>query len=151
MSHRIGPNSISSSLPSPSTPAIPALWVTIVMVGAILLTAGGIIALVHPIMLVSPGDQINSAVHTYAGYLASRNIALAIMLLALLAIRAKIPLASLMILIALVQLIDAGIDCSERRWSIVPGILIFALIFCVGAARLTGYPFWKREAWRALS
>ena len=33
-------------------------------------------------MLVSPHDEINDAVHIYAGYLASRNMALAVMLIA---------------------------------------------------------------------
>jgi hypothetical protein len=98
-------------------------------------------------MLVSPHDEINGAVHIYAGYFASRNAALAIMLLALLVLRARVPLGNLMVLVALIQLIDAFIDCFEGRWNIVPGVLIFGIVFAVGAARLTAHPFWKREAW----
>ena len=51
------------------------------ILGAILLTAGACIALLRPVMLASPHDEINGAVHIYAGYLASRNFSLAIALL----------------------------------------------------------------------
>lgn len=122
------------------------LWIVIVL-GVLLIVAGGVIALIHPAMLVSPHDEINGAVRIYAGYLASRNLALAIMLVALLSLRVKGALSNLMVLVALVQLIDACIDCIEGRWAIVPGVLVFGLIFCYGAFRLSGYPFWKREAW----
>ena len=47
-------------------------WVyVVVLIGALLMALGGVIALVNPAMLVSPHDQINGAVHVYAGYLAS--------------------------------------------------------------------------------
>src|SRR5271154_4788762 len=86
-----------SSGVSPSVP----WWVTVVvLIGAVLMAAGGIIALVNPAMLVSPQDQINGAVHIYAGYLASRNLCIAFMLLALLAMRATRPLSYLMVLTA---------------------------------------------------
>ena len=53
-------------------------WVSaIVLLAALLLTAGAIIALVHPAMLVSPGAAITPATRVYADYLFSRNLALA--------------------------------------------------------------------------
>ncbi len=129
------------------TDRIPVLWSVIVVLGALLMAVGAVIALLHPAMLISPHDEINGAVHIYAGYFASRNAALAIMLLALLVLRAKVSLGNLMVLIALVQFIDAFIDCIEGRWTIVPGVLLLGIIFSVGAACLTSHPFWKREAW----
>ena len=124
-------------------------WVRIVVViGALLMATGAVIAMVNPAMLVSPGEQINGAVHIYAGYLASRNLCLALMLLALVAIRANAALSNLMVLTAFIQVVDAGIDCAEGRWPIVPGVLVFGLVFFLGAARLSGHPFWKVEAWR---
>jgi hypothetical protein len=55
-------------------------WIRLVVpLGAILMATGAILALANPAMLVSPGDEINGAVPIYAGYLASRNIAIAIM------------------------------------------------------------------------
>jgi hypothetical protein len=131
-----------------NTPAIP-WWITAtVLLGALLTATGAILALVHPAMLVSPHDEINGAVHVYAGYLAARNGALAFMLVALLAIRARRALGNLMVLIALIQILDACIDCFEGRWMIVPGVLVFGLVFLVAAARLSGYPFWRSQAWQ---
>jgi hypothetical protein len=130
-----------------NAPAIP-WWITaVVLLGALLTATGAILALVHPAMLVSPHDEINAAVHVYAGYLAARNGALAIMLLALLGLRARRALGNLMVLIALIQILDACIDCFEGRWIIVPGVLVFGLVFLIAAARLSGYPFWRSQAW----
>lgn len=124
-------------------------WVRVaVILGALLTATGAVIALVHPIMLVSPHDEINGAVRIYAGYLASRNIALALTLVGLLALGARRALANLMVLVAFIQVLDACMDCLEGRWNIVPGVLVFGLVFFIGATRLCGYPFWRAEAWR---
>ena len=130
-----------------STPSI-SWWITAaVLLGALLMATGAVLALVHPAMLVSPHDQINAAVHVYAGYLTARNGALAIMLVALLTLRARRALGNLMVLVALIQILDAVMDAIEARWTLVPGILIFGLVFLIAAARLSGYPFWRSEAW----
>jgi hypothetical protein len=128
-------------------PGIPWWLQLAVIVGALLMAAGGVIALVHPVMLVSPQDEINGAVRIYAGYLASRNLVLAAMLLATLSLRARGALGHLMMLTAFIQIADACIDCVEGRWPIVPGVLVFGVGFFLGAARLSGHPFWKRQAW----
>jgi hypothetical protein len=123
-------------------------WIFLVVVlGALLMAVGGVIALVRPGMLVSPHDEINGAVRVYAGYLVSRNLALATMLLAMLTLRARGALGNLMVLTAFIQFLDAGIDCMEGRWAVVPGVVIFGLIFFIGAARISGFPFWRRQAW----
>ncbi len=124
-------------------------WLSaIVILGAALTAMGAIIALVHPAMLVSPHEEINGAVHIYAGYMAARNLALAFMLVALLLIGARRALGNLMVLVGLVQILDTCMDVAEGRWAIVPGVLIFGLAFFIGAARLSGFPFWKLAAWR---
>lgn len=126
-----------------------AWWIRIVVIlGALLIATGAVVALIHPAMLVSPNEAINGAVHVYAGYLASRNAALAIMLVLLLSLDARRALSNLMVLIALIQVLDACLDCAEGRWMIAPGVVVFGLIFLIGAARLSDYPFWKAEAWR---
>jgi hypothetical protein len=125
-----------------------ALWVRIVAVfGALLLATGAVLALVNPVMLVSPHDEINGAVHIYAGYLASRNLALAMMLVALLSLGAKRALSNMMVLVALVQLLDVCMDCHEGRWTLVPGVLIFGLLFLIGAASLSAHPLWRSSFW----
>jgi hypothetical protein len=127
-------------------------WVTaIVTLGAALMAAGGGIALIRPAMLVSPTAEINGATHVYAGYLVSRNLALAAMLLAMLGMRARRVLGSLMVLTALIQFLDAAMDLMEGRWTIVPGVVVFGTLFLFGAARLSGRAFWKAAAWRSAS
>jgi len=124
-------------------------WVRIVVVlGATLMAMGAGIALLHPAMLVSPHDDINGAVRVYAGYLVSRNFALAVLLLVSMGLRARGMLNSLVLLTACIQILDAGVDGWEGRWAVVPGVVVFGVMFFAVAARLSGYPFWKIEAWR---
>jgi hypothetical protein len=112
------------------------------------MAVGSVIALVHPAMLASPNAEINHAAHLYAGYFAVRNLALAVMLMAALSLGAKTSLNALMMLTALVQILDAGVDCVEARWTVVPGVMILGLLFLLGSARLSGHPFWRLKAWR---
>jgi hypothetical protein len=135
----------------PSDASLPGWVVASVIAGALLMGAGAAIALVRPAMLVAPKAEITDAVRVYAGYLVSRNLALALMLIAMLAIRARRVLSGLMLLTAFIQFIDAGMDVLEGRWAIVPGVLIFAIVFFLGAARLNGRPLWKVAAWRDAS
>jgi hypothetical protein len=129
--------------------AIP-LWLRgVVIFGAFLLTVGAAIALFHPVMLVSPHDEINGAVHIYAGYLASRNLGLAIVLVLAMRLRAKEILSGLLICTAFIQIIDGVIDCFEQRWAIAPGVTVLGILFFFAAYRLTGYAFWRVEAWRS--
>jgi hypothetical protein len=124
-------------------------WVgLIVILGAAMTAMGAVIALVHPAMLVSAHDEINGAVHIYAGYLAARNLALAFMLLALLILGARRALGNLMVLVGLIQLLDTCMDVVEGRWAVVPGVLVFGIVFLVGAVRLSGGAFWRPEAWK---
>jgi hypothetical protein len=108
---------------------------------------GAVVALVQPAMLVSPHDEINGAVHIYAGYLVARNLAIAFMLVALLLIGARRALGNMMVLVGLIQLLDVCMDVAEGRWPVAAGVFVFGVIFLAGAARLSGSPFWRIEAW----
>ena len=119
----------------------------IVILGALLTAMGGVLALVHPASLVSAHDEINGAVHIYAGYLASRNLAIALLLIALLSLGARRALSQLLVLVALIQLLDACIDCWEGRWMLLPGILLLCILFLLAAARLSGHRPWTQAAW----
>ena len=137
--------SLADSHPRPpATTAFPWWLQTIVLLGALLMGAGALIALLNPAMLVSPHDEINAAVHVYAGYLFSRNAALAILLVASMIRRAKGTLNTLILLTAFVQLLDAAVDCMEGRGVLVPGVLIFGLLFLLASARLAGHRFWRK-------
>jgi hypothetical protein len=109
---------------------------------------GAYFALFQPQMLLSPNQQITQGVHTYAGYLVSRNLALGVLLLVALSLRALGALSTLMVLYAFIQLLDACNDGFEGRWAIVPGISILGVLFLIGAARISGHPFWSAKAWR---
>jgi hypothetical protein len=89
---------------------------------------------------------MNQAAYTYAGCLISRDLALAVMLLATLALRARHVLAGLMVLTALTQLIDAVVDATSGRASLLPILLVFVAAFLIGAARLSGQALWKAAA-----
>ncbi len=120
------------------------LWVSVVVVlGASLLATGGVIALVRPGMLVSPHDEINSSAHIYAGYLFSRNVSLAVMLLAAWGTGARYMLSGLMALAAIVQFLDAGLDAVEGRVILLPVVVALGALFALAAARLSGRLFWK--------
>ncbi|HEY0784840.1 MAG TPA: hypothetical protein VGD62_03155 [Acidobacteriaceae bacterium] len=108
----------------------------IAILGAVLLFVGAVVALVRPAMLVSPGDEINGATRVYAGYLASRNMAIGIALVAALLYRARGALRDLMLLYALIQGLDAAMDCVEGRWAILPGVLVLGALFLFAALRL---------------
>ena len=135
---------------SASRPTSPLPWwvAAIVIIGSLLMAAGAVIALARPAMLVSAGDDINGAVNIYAGYLASRNLAVAFLLVAALLMRARGALWNFMILTAVIQFLDAGIDSVEGRWAVVPGVLVLGIAFLMGAGRLSRERLWKVSAWR---
>jgi hypothetical protein len=109
---------------------------------------GAFIALLRPGILVPPHEEISQAVHIYAGYLFSRNLVLALMLLAALGLRARGMLNTLMLLTAFVQFLDAGVDLMEGRLTVVPGVVIFGTLLLVGSRRLSGHGFWNAKTWR---
>jgi hypothetical protein len=127
--------------------AIPLWPRLIVVLGIVLLAAGAVIAVVHPVLLVSPRDQIDEATYVFAGYLASRNMALALMLLVAILLRARKALNILVLLAAAIQLLDIGMDIFEGRWAVVPAVVILGALFLAASARIAGHPFWKAEAW----
>ncbi len=138
--------------PSPASPSIPPIpwWVAaIVIVGALLVAAGGIFAAVRPETLLEPGQHMNQAAHVYAGYLISRNLALAVILLATLGLRARRLLVGAMVLVAFVQSIDGVVDATSARTSLLPIVVVFAVAFLVGATRLSEQPLWRVAAQRS--
>jgi hypothetical protein len=98
------------------------------VIGAVLMGMGAAIALVRPGMLVSPDAEITGAVRAYAGYLVSRNFAVAVLLLAALALRARGMLNTLVLLSACIQFLDAGLDYWEGRWAIAPGVTVLGVM-----------------------
>lgn len=123
------------------------LWVSIVVIlGALLILAGAVISKVDPTLLTN-GSPMTVAARVYADYLFARNLALAVMLFFLLAIRARRMLAGFMVLIAFIQLVDIVDDLARGAVLLVPGLLVFAIVFLLGAGRLFGRAVWHVDAW----
>jgi hypothetical protein len=126
------------------------LWVSIVVIlGTLLTVTGAVISKVDPTLLTS-GSPMTDAARVYADYMFARNLSLAVMLLLLLVLRAPRMLAGFMVLIALIQFIDVTDDLARGAFLLVPGLLVFATVFLVGASRLFGQAFWHVNAWREL-
>ncbi len=124
------------------------LWVSIVVIlGALLTATGAVISKVDPTILTN-GSPMTDAARVYADYMFARNLSLAVMLLLLLALRAQRMLAGFMVLIALIQLVDVIDDLARGAFLLVPGLLVFAVVFLVGASRLFGQAVWHVDAWR---
>jgi hypothetical protein len=124
------------------------LWVSIVVIlGALLTITGAVISKVDPTLLTSGGSMTDAA-RVYADYMFARNLAVAILLLVLLAVRARQMLAGFMVLTALIQTIDVIDDLARGAFVLVPGLVLFAIVFFVGASLLFGRPAWQIAAWR---
>ena len=137
----------NTTIQSQLTQRIPA-WVNVVVIlCAVLMGAGALIAFLKPGMLVDPHAEINEAVRTYAGYLTARNLTLAVMLPILLVAGARRALGNLVAVVGLIQIFDFAVDCVEARWSVAPGVLVLGILLLLAAGRLTGAPFWQRRAW----
>lgn len=96
--------------------------------GVLLTIAGAVISKLDPTLLTN-GSPMTEAARVYADYLFARNLALAVVVLLLLAIRARRMLAGLMVLVALIQLLDVGDDLARGAWLLIPGVLVFAIVF----------------------
>lgn len=124
------------------------LWVSIIVIlGALLSITGAVVSKVDPAFLTN-GSPTTEAVKVYADYMFARSLSLTVMLLFLLAVRARRMLAGFMVLIAIIQIIDIGDDLARGAFLLVPGLLVFAVVFLIGAWRLFGQAVWRIDTWR---
>jgi hypothetical protein len=138
--------------PLPGRSVRPPRWVdAAVVLVALLFAAGGVIALVRPALLVASGADIDPAARVYAGYLASRDCALAVALIVLLVLRARQLLAGALLLAALVQAMDIVVDAGSGRLVLVPGLVLLAALMIAAATRLARRPVWRAASWRERS
>ncbi len=57
-------------------------------------------------------------------------------------------LAGFMVLTAFIQMLDVLNDMIRGDFILVPGLLVFAFVFLLGAWQLFGQPIWNAGAWR---
>ncbi len=118
--------------------------VGMVLLGALLTAAGGLLA-------IQPGGaHLTAAGQDYADYFATRNLAMAMTLVLMLALRSRRVLAALMVVTALIQTLDAITASLTGRLGLVPVDLLFAAAFLIGAARLSAGPLRRGAPWRQL-
>jgi hypothetical protein len=123
-------------------------WVSIVvLLGVVLLVTGAVISKVDPTLLTSK-SAVTDALRVYADYVFARNLAVALLLVVLLMVKAQRMLAGFMVLTALIQTLDSLNDLARGDWILVPGLVVFALVFLLGATRLFGKAIWRTETWR---
>ena len=124
------------------------LWIVIVVIlGALLSLVGAAVSKVNPTLLRG-GGALTDVARVYADYTFAHDLAVGAMLLALLALRARSALIGMMTLVALIQIIDTLDDLALGAFSLAPGLLIFAIVFLLGAWQLAGRPLWRVAAWR---
>lgn len=107
--------------------------------------AGAVISKVALMILLEQGDQMTNAARIYADYLFARNLPLALLSLLLLALGARRMLVGFMVLTAIIQAVDVLDDLASGRYTLVPGLLVFAVMFFFGASRLLGRGFRHAE------
>jgi len=124
------------------------LWIAIlVILGSLLTAAGAIISKVYPTLLTN-NSPMTDAARVYADYMFARNLPLAVMLLFLLLVKARHMLAGFMVLTAFIQIVDVINDVARGAFLLIPGLLIFAALFLIGAWQLFGQAIWHIDAWR---
>ena len=144
-----GVPSPASDLKTPQSVAHIPLWVSIVVIlGALLTLISAVMSKVDPTLLTN-GNPMTDSARIYAGYMFARDLALAVMLLLLLGVRARRILAGFMVLTALIQCIDIVNDLFRGTFLLfLPVVFVFAIVFLLAAGRLLGRAIWHVDAWR---
>lgn len=112
----------------------------IAVVGALVTGSVGVISLLAPgtlLKAVGEGSQsVNAGTQIFANYTGTRNLAAALVLLALVVMRSRRVLAGLLITVALANFLDAITDLVSQRWPGVPGPIIVSIAFLAAALLL---------------
>jgi hypothetical protein len=121
--------------------------VAVVLAGAVVVLAGGILAWLRPAQLLPAGASADVGVHLYGARMAARALPLGLALLVLLALRARRMLGGLLVLVAAIEIGDSVSALVNRDWVELSGAVV-AVAFLWAAGRLLGAPLWTARAWR---
>jgi len=108
----------------------------IVVAGAAIVLAGGLVAWLHPALLLPSGTPVTPGVRLYGARMAARALPLGAALVLLLALRARRMLAALLVLVAAVEVGDAVSALAYRDWAELAGAVVVAAAFGWAARRL---------------
>jgi hypothetical protein len=138
-----------SDLKTPQSVARLPWWVSLVVIlGALFTLTSAVISKVDPTLLTN-GNPLTVSARIYADYMFARDLALAVMLLLLLGVRARRMLAGFMVLSVLIQCVDIVDDLFRGTFLLLlPVVFVFAIVFLLAAGRLFGRAIWHVDAWR---
>jgi hypothetical protein len=112
----------------------------VVVLGALLTGAAGLASIFAPQVFLAAvgvsGEPITAGTEIFARYMGARNVALAVMLLILVAVRSRRVLAGLVVTTALANALDCALDLVAQRWPAAPGPFLFAVLYLAAAAWL---------------
>ena len=118
---------------------IPVPVTVVVIVGTVIILVGGLIAWLDPAVLMPAGSSVSRGVELYGQRMAARNLALGIVLGALVSVRAARELAVAVVLVVLVEIGDTISSIADADWAQASGLLI-AVAFAWSAWRLLRRP-----------
>ena len=105
--------------------------------GSLLAAASTVLAAVDPALVVSSHAQITDPTRVYAGYLSSRDAAIAIVLIVALALRRHRLLGAALAWAALTQFLDVA-GAVTGRWALPPGLILRTALLAATSSRLSG-------------
>jgi hypothetical protein len=124
--------------------AIRRLVDAIVVLGALITGAVGVLSLVAPATFLAVighrGAHVTASTQIFASYTGARELAIAVALVILLALRSTRVLPGLMVVTAGANILDVADALVNGRWAQVPGAFVFALAFLAAAAWLFKQP-----------
>src|SRR5262245_10801174 len=116
----------------------------VVVLGAVANGVVGALSLVAPGTFLGavghPDEPLSAGVQVFAAYTGTRDLAVALLLLVLLAARSTRLLAGVVLLVALTNTLDVLDAIASQRWAQVPGALAFAVVFVAVAIWLLRRP-----------
>jgi len=112
----------------------------VVVLGALLMGAAGLASIFAPQAFLTAvgvsGVPVNAGTEIFARYTGTRDVALAVMLLILVAVRSRRVLAGLVVATALAKALDCALELVAQRWPAAPGPFVVAVLYLAAAAWL---------------
>ena len=112
----------------------------VVVLGAALMAAAGLTGIFAPQVFLTAvgvsGVSVNAGTEVFARYTGTRDVALAVTLLILVAVRSRRVLAGLVVATALANALDCALDLVAQRWPAAPGPFLVAVLYLASAAWL---------------
>ena len=108
----------------------------IVVIGAVTVLAGGLLAWLHPAALLPSGTGVTTGVRLYGARMAARSLPLGVALVLLLATRSRRLLGWTLVLVAATEIGDCVSALAYQDWAELVGGAVVTIAFGWAAGRL---------------